>query len=150
MTSAAPGTSRRTRRTAAINWVTVSCVATASSSTTESNARRVLPVNTPVAATTTRTASKIRSGRSEARSRFRNTVNVVGWKPSWSIGSPQATFQRMSQRSACITSLSDRSCSACNTSTDAITSPGTDGRPFPDGALPGRVRVRGLEHRASP
>ena len=46
--SAAPGTTRRTRRIAAISWVTVSWVATASSKTTESNARRVLPVSTPV------------------------------------------------------------------------------------------------------
>ena len=62
ITSAAPGTSRRTRRIAAISWVTVSWVATASSRTVESNARRVLPVSTPVSATTCRTASKIRFG----------------------------------------------------------------------------------------
>ena len=78
-TSAAPGTSRRTRRIAAINWVTVSWVATASSSTVESNARRVFPVSTPVCATTARTASKIRFGRSDAASRRRQYVNVVGW-----------------------------------------------------------------------
>src|SRR5947209_8930685 len=52
MISAAPGTSRRTRRIAAINPVMVSWVATASSSTTESSARRVFPCNTPVSATT--------------------------------------------------------------------------------------------------
>ncbi len=52
-------------------WVTVSWVATASSSSVESRARRVLPFSTPVASTTERTASKTRSGRSEARSRFR-------------------------------------------------------------------------------
>ena len=40
----APGTSRATRLIAAINWVMVSWVATASSSTVESNARRVFPV----------------------------------------------------------------------------------------------------------
>ena len=62
-TAAAPGTSRATRRIAAINWVTVSWVATASSSTVESNARRVFPVSTPVSAITARTASKIRFGR---------------------------------------------------------------------------------------
>jgi hypothetical protein len=45
-------------------------VATASSRTTESNARRVSPRTTPADAITTRTASKIRSGRSEARSRL--------------------------------------------------------------------------------
>ncbi len=42
-----PGTSRRTRRIAPTNWVTVSWVATASSSTVESNARRVFPASTP-------------------------------------------------------------------------------------------------------
>ena len=62
------GTTRRTRRIAATSWVTVSWVATASSSSVESNARRVLPLRTPVASITCRTASKIRSGRSELRS----------------------------------------------------------------------------------
>ena len=45
-----------------INWVTVSWVATASSSRVESNARRRFPVRIPVASTTARTASAIRSG----------------------------------------------------------------------------------------
>ena len=71
ITSAAPGTSRATRRIAAISWVTVSWVATASSSTVESNARRVFPVSTPVWATTCPTTSKIRRGRAEAASRRR-------------------------------------------------------------------------------
>ena len=71
MTSAAPGTSRPTRRIAPMSWVTVSWVATASSRTVESSARRVLPVSTPVAATTALTASKIRFGASEAASRRR-------------------------------------------------------------------------------
>ena len=47
--SAASGTTRRTRRIADTSWVTVSWVATASSSSVESNARRRLPANTPVA-----------------------------------------------------------------------------------------------------
>src|SRR6266545_994986 len=68
-----------------------------------------------------------------ARNRLRHTVNVVGWNPSWSIGSPHATFQRRSHRTACIAPASDRSCNVCITSTDAITSPATDGRPRPDG-----------------
>lgn len=54
-----------------MSWVTVSWVATASSSSVESKARRDLPLSTPVASTAARTASKIRSGRSEARSRAR-------------------------------------------------------------------------------
>jgi hypothetical protein len=66
-TSAAPGTSRRTRRIAPINWVTVSWVATASSRIVESSVRRDRPRSTPVSATTALTASKIRFGRSVAR-----------------------------------------------------------------------------------
>lgn len=54
--SAAPGTWRITARTAAISWVTVSWVATASSSTVESSARRCRPLSSPVARTTCRTA----------------------------------------------------------------------------------------------
>jgi hypothetical protein len=82
MNSAAPGTSRRTRRMAAINWVIVSWVATASSRTTESSARRVRPFSTPVAATTPRTASKMRCGDRDSRRRLRQYVSVVGCKPS--------------------------------------------------------------------
>ena len=78
MTATAPGTSRRTRRIAPISWVTVSWVATASSRTVESSARRVLPANTAVCATTALTASKIRFGESEAANRRRQYVNVVG------------------------------------------------------------------------
>lgn len=63
--------SRPTRRIAAISWVIVSWVATASSSTTESSARRDFPCSTPVSATTARTASKIRFGWSERASRRR-------------------------------------------------------------------------------
>ena len=62
---------RRTRRIAAMIWVTVSWVATASSSNVESSARRVLSLSTLVASITERTASKIRSGRAELRSRVR-------------------------------------------------------------------------------
>ena len=67
----ATGTSRATRRIAAISWVTVSWRATASSRIVESSARRVLPATTPVSAITDVTTSKIRSGRSEAASRRR-------------------------------------------------------------------------------
>jgi hypothetical protein len=44
----------------------------------ESNARRVLPLSTPVATTTAFTASKIRFGESEAANLCRQYVNVVG------------------------------------------------------------------------
>ena len=56
---------------AEMSWVTVSWVATASSSSVESRARRVFVFTTPVASITARTASKIRSGRSEALSLVR-------------------------------------------------------------------------------
>ncbi len=131
-TAAAPGTWRRTRRIAATNWVTVSWVATASSSTVESNARRVFPVSTPVCATTSRTAAKIRFGRSEAASRRRQYVNVVGWNPPAVTGSPQAAFHRKSKVTASTVSASESPCSACNMITLAITSAGTLGRPRPD------------------
>jgi hypothetical protein len=42
---------------------------------------------------------------------------------------PHATFQRISQRTAATASRSDKSAKACNTSTDAATSPGRLGRP---------------------
>ena len=123
---------RRTRRIIDTNCVTVSWVATASSNSVESNARRVLPVSTPVAATTSRTASKMRCGRSLVRSLLRHNVNTVGWKPSSSSVRPAATFQRRSVRNACIASRSDRPSSDCNTITVAISSAGTDGRPRPE------------------
>ena len=61
-TASASGTSFRTRRIAETSWVTVSWVATVSSSNVESNARRRCPASTPVSSITARTASKIRSG----------------------------------------------------------------------------------------
>ena len=63
-----PAPGLRTRRICAPIIVTVSWVATASYSTVESNARRVLFDSAPHSAATSRTASKIRSGRSLARS----------------------------------------------------------------------------------
>ena len=66
--AAARGASLRTRRICAPIIVTVSWVATASYSTVESNARRVLFDSAPHSAATSRTASKIRSGCSLARS----------------------------------------------------------------------------------
>jgi hypothetical protein len=61
-------------------------------------------VSTPVCSTTWRTASKIRRGRSEARSRLRQYTSTVGWNPSSSNRSPQAT----SRRNAVIASRSDK------------------------------------------
>jgi hypothetical protein len=126
-TPRAPGTSRRTRRIAATSWVTVSWVATASSKTVESSTRRPRPLSTPVWSTTWRTAAKIRRGRSEARSRARQYTRTVGWNPSSSSRSPQATFPAMSRRNALIASRSLRPSSACSTITVATTSVGTDG-----------------------
>ncbi len=120
-------------RIAAINWVTVSCRATASSSTVESNARRVLPASTPVAATTSLTASKTRFGAFEAASRDRQYVNVVGWNPASATASPTAAFHRRSNVTASTASRSENPCSVCSTSTDATSSGGKLGRPRPDG-----------------
>jgi len=66
----------------------------------ESSTRRPRPVSTPVCSTTWRTASKIRRGRAEWRMRLRQYTSTVGWKPSSSRCSPQATFQAMSRRNA--------------------------------------------------
>jgi hypothetical protein len=109
----------------------VSWVATASSRTVASSTRRRRPASTPVASTTARTASKTRRGRSEARMRLRQYTSTVGWNPSSSRRSPQATFQAMSRRSALAASRSLKPSNACSTMTLATTSAGTDGCPRP-------------------
>jgi len=76
--SAAPGTCRATRRTAATNCVMVSCVATASATIVESTARRCRPRKIPVSSTTLRTASLMRCGRADFANRRRQYVNVDG------------------------------------------------------------------------
>ena len=127
MTASAPGTSRRTRRIAAISCVTVSWVATASS-TVESSARRVLPVIAPLRAMTCCTAVKIRFGSVLAASRRRQYVSVVSWNARLVTGQPIAAFHRRSTVTASVVSESDRPRNVCSTITVAITSPGTDGR----------------------
>ncbi len=109
--------------------VTVSPVATASCRMVESNARRPLFANTPQAATTSRTASKIRSGRSLALSLARHNVSTVGWNPPSVNDRPAAAFQAMSRRSRWTASRSDRPSNAWRTITAPITEPGIDGRP---------------------
>ena len=104
---------------AATSWVTVSWVATASSSRVESSARRWRPASTPVWLITARTAAKIRSGRSKARSLVRHKVSTVGWKPRSVRASPQATFQAMLQASCRVASRSDNPSKACSTITVA-------------------------------
>ena len=106
---------------------------TASSSTVESSARRLRLAMTPDSFTTSRTASNIRSGRSEARSLLRQRTSTVGWKPSSSRARPAATFQAMEVRSISQASRSESPSKACKTITVAITSAGTDGRPRPVG-----------------
>jgi hypothetical protein len=81
----------------------------------------------PVASTTWRTASKIRRGRVERRIRLRQYTSTVGWNPSSSNRSPQATFQAISRRNALMASRSLKPSSACSTITVAMTSAGTDG-----------------------
>jgi hypothetical protein len=131
--SAPPGTTRPTRRIAEINWVMVSWVATASARIVESTARLPRPRTIPVSATTWRTASLIRCGRSDFANRLRQYTSVVGSKPLWSNAIPVATFHRRSHRAASAASRSDRSCNVCNTKIEAITEAGIDGRPRPDG-----------------
>ena len=79
--SAAPGTTRPTRRIAAINCVIVSWVATAPARIVESTARLRRPRRIPVSSTTVRTASVIRCGRSDFASRLRQYTSIDGSKP---------------------------------------------------------------------
>jgi hypothetical protein len=83
--------------------------------------------STPVCSTTRRTASKIRRGRVQARSRARQYTSTVGWNPSSSRRSPQATFQAMSRRNALIASRSLKPSRAWSTITVATTSADTEG-----------------------
>jgi len=68
--------------------------------------RRWRVASTPVALTTSRTASKMRWGRSDPRNRLRQSVSTVGWKPGSSKASPVATFQAMLVRSCWMASRS--------------------------------------------
>ena len=70
-----------------------------------------------------------------ARSRLRHNVNVVGWNPSWSIGSPHATFHRRSQRTA--PSPPRRT----DPATSATPAPRRSPHPAPRPAPPGREQV---------
>ena len=134
ITSPRPGTSRRTRRIAAINWVTVSWVATASSSTVESNARRVFPVSAPVCGDHRLDRLKDPVGLDP-----RPPTGAANTSTSWHetpprvTANPQAAFHRRSKVTASTVSLSDNPCKACNVITAAITSAGTLGRPRPVG-----------------
>ncbi len=56
-----------------------------------------------------------------------------GWNAVCVTANPHAAFQRRSNVTASAVSRSERLCSVCSTSTDAITSAGIDGRPRPDG-----------------
>ena len=134
ITSAAPGTSRRTRRIAAINWVTVSWVATASSRIVESSARRVFPVSAPVCADHRlhRVEDPVRLLATRPAGAA-STSTSSGWNAAAVTGNPHAAFHRRSNVTASTVSASDNPCSACNVITVAITSAGTDGRPDADG-----------------
>ena len=105
--SAAPGTSRATRRIAETSWVTVSWVATASARIVESTARRRRPFSTPVCSTISRIASLTRCGRSDFAIRPRQYTSEDGSNPASSIASPQATFHRTSNRTASAVSRSE-------------------------------------------
>ena len=129
ITPAAPGTSRITRRIAAISCVTVSCEATASARIVESTARRRRPARIPVAPMTLRTASLTRCGRPDRATRLRQTTSEVGWIPGSSRLSPHASFHRRSNRTASAVSRSENPCSACSVMTAAIRVAGSLGRP---------------------
>jgi hypothetical protein len=72
---------RPARRIAAISWVIVSWVATASARIVESTAWRRRPFSTPVSAITVATASLMRCGRPERASRRRQYTSVDGSNP---------------------------------------------------------------------
>jgi hypothetical protein len=104
--TAAPGTSRATRRIADTSWVTVSWVDTPSAKIVESTARRRRPVSTPVPAITFLTASLTRCGRLERAIRFRQYTSDDGSNPASSSEDPIATFHRTSKRTASAVSRS--------------------------------------------
>ncbi len=133
ITAAAPGTARAAFRIAAVSWVTVSWVATASSNTVESTQPFRCPRRIPVSAITSATASNTRCGRSEAAIRLRQYTSMDGSKLVSSSDRPQAIFHRRSYFSASAVCGSDRSCSSLSTSTDPTRSAGSDGRPVRDG-----------------
>jgi hypothetical protein len=132
--SAAPGTSRPTRRAAETSWVTVSWAATAPARIVESTARRRRPVRIPVCSITFLTASLTRCGRADFAIRFRQYTSVEGSNPLSSSDTPMATFHRTSNRTASAASRPEKPCSACSVITAAICVAGTDGRPRPGGA----------------
>ena len=117
--------------------MTVSWVATASSSNVESNARRVLPLQHPgrVDHVADRVEDPLRPIHSPAAGSANTSAPIV--MPSSSSAKPAATFHRYRFRNACAASRSDRPSSACNTITVAITSAGHR-RPTP----PRREQIR--------
>jgi hypothetical protein len=124
---ARPWTSRRTRRTAATSWVTVSWVATASAKMVESSTRRPRPASTPVASAPWRTAPKIRLGRGEARRRARQYTSTVGGTPRRPGAARRRPSRRCRAATRCWPPGPDRPSSACSTITVAAASVGTDG-----------------------
>ena len=132
ITPAAPGTTRATLPIAAISWVTVSWVATASSNTMESTQRLRRPRRIPVSAITSATASNTRSGRFETAILRRQYTSVDGSNDIWVSDRPHATFHRISNFNASAVCASDRSCNSLRTSTEPTRSAGSDGRPVED------------------
>ncbi len=57
----------------------------------------------------------------------------MSWNALAVTGQPTAAFHRRSNVNASVVSASDSPCRVCSTSTEAITSAGTDGRPRPEG-----------------
>ena len=128
ISSAAPGTSRPTRRMAAISWITVSWVATASSST--SNPAPGAPYRPAPRFRRSPAVPRRRCGSARPMRQAGPPIHQRGRVKTLMVNAePQATFHRRSQRTASAASRSDNPCSVCSTIAEAITSAGTLGRP---------------------
>jgi hypothetical protein len=109
----------------------VSMVATASYNGVESSTRR-RPIS-PALRAAVRATSKIRSGRSERRSRSRRSTSTVCANPARPVPSqpptPAAYRQRTSNVNRSVASRSDNPSRRCRSITAATTEGGTDRRP---------------------
>ncbi|MGW1784944.1 hypothetical protein ACWCQQ_38440 [Streptomyces sp. NPDC002143] len=124
-------------RTAAMIWMTVSWVATSSSNTVESKARQFLPPRTPIAFTTSRTASKMRLGRPGMAPA---EVDQQRWVECHLVQtSPQAAFHLRSHPSSWTVSKSEGPCRACSMIAAARICGGILGRPFAEGYMSANI-----------
>ena len=146
--AAACGIALRTRRIIDTNCVTVSWVATAPSNNVESSARRVLFANTFVSAITSRTALKIRSGRSETAEPVAPLRQHRGMETQIGDRQPAATFHRRSVASSVAVTIR-QPFQRLQNQHRRITSAGCDGRPRPDGKRSANVSSGNRRWRCS-